>query len=1297
MHAKQLPPDPAIMRETPLQSINQDLEAPLSAVSQDQLQFLQYLWEGVSYGIFVLDVLDEGRDFRYTAFNPAMIRTSPIAIEQLLGKTVTAALSEEMAQLYGKRYSDCVYSAQSISFEEHFCHNGQETWWLVTVNPLRDRNTQIVDRLIVTAIDVSDRKQTEIALAESEAKFRRVIEDANDVIGIWGLDGILTYLSPGFRTIFDYEPSEWLGQSFVPLVHPDDLHICIEANQQVVETGEKRSGVEFRNRHQNGHWVWVSMNVSPVKDTDGKVIGFQGILRDISDRQQAQKEQARLLAILAATSDFVGSADPTGQVLYLNQSARKMLGLTPEDAIANRNITQSHPEWVNQLLASEALPETMRSGSWLGETAILGKNGSEIPVSQLILAHRSETGEMEYFSTISRDISDRKRQENALRFIVEGTVSKTGEAFFHTCMQHLAEIFQVQYAFITESVDETFTKSRMLALWTGEGFVEPYEFNLAGTPCAVVFQDNWGIFPDELQARFPEAEALAILNAESYLGVAIVDSQGKAIGNLGIIDTKPLIDNLNTAKFILQIFASRVGAEMERYAAEVKLQEKEQFLRTVYEGANQPIFVIDILSDGEFRYVGWNVAAEAASGMRSQDISGKTPEEIYGIEAGKLQRQRLQKCLVSGNSVSYEECLTFNGKESWWITTHNPIQDSHGKIYRFIGTTFDISDRKAAEKQLRQNEQKYHQILDAITDMVLVKGSQSRIAWANKAFRDYYAMTNEQLQDMIDAPFNEPDYTLQYIRDDAYVFETGKSLEIEEPVTRYDGKVQLFNTIKSVIRNEAGEKILTVGVSRDISDRKAAEAALSEYANRQTLLNQLVNQIRNSLDLDAVIATTIQSIRNLMEIDHCAFVWYKSDVKPPMWNMIQEAKLEDIPSGVGFYPSTLVGPIEELLLNQETLRIDNVEHYEEPIHKAFLQTIQAKSEILLPIRTHSNQIGAIVCVHHRQVRPWTESEVELLKAVSNQLAIAIDQAEMYAESRAKSEELEQTLQELQRTQAKMLQSEKMSSLGQLVAGIAHEINNPVNFIHGNITHAGSYAQELLALMVLYQQTYPHPTSAIAAKIQNIDLEFISQDLPKLLTSMKVGTERIREIVKSLRLFSRLDESEVKPVDIHDGIDSTLMILQSRIKARPDRAEIQIVKEYGNLPEVECFAGQLNQVFMNILVNAIDALEEQERRISPHKQKQHPSIIRIITEMTPNNQAVIRITDNGPGIPESLQNRIFDPFFTTKPVGKGTGMGMSISYQIIIEKHGGQLLCCSTPGGGTEFVIQIPIQQHPELS
>jgi two-component system, NtrC family, sensor kinase len=283
----------------------------------------------------------------------------------------------------------------------------------------------------------------------------------------------------------------------------------------------------------------------------------------------------------------------------------------------------------------------------------------------------------------------------------------------------------------------------------------------------------------------------------------------------------------------------------------------------------------------------------------------------------------------------------------------------------------------------------------------------------------------------------------------------------------------------------------------------------------------------------------------------------------------------------------------------------------------------------------------------------------------------------------------------------MVQAEKMSSLGQLVAGIAHEINNPVNFIHGNIDHAEEYTQDLLDLITLYQAESPQPSDAIATKLEAIDLDFLRQDLRKLLTSMQIGTERIREIVKSLRLFSRLDESEVKPVNIHDGIDSTLTILQHRLKAQTvrvagteyHRAEIQIIKEYGNLPEVECFAGQLNQVFMNILANAIDALEERDRMRSLTDQNQDPSTIRIITEITENNHVSIHIIDNGLGIPSQIQEKIFDPFFTTKPIGKGTGIGMSISYQIVIEKHRGQLFCHSTPGQGTEFVIQIPIQQY----
>lgn len=298
-----------------------------------------------------------------------------------------------------------------------------------------------------------------------------------------------------------------------------------------------------------------------------------------------------------------------------------------------------------------------------------------------------------------------------------------------------------------------------------------------------------------------------------------------------------------------------------------------------------------------------------------------------------------------------------------------------------------------------------------------------------------------------------------------------------------------------------------------------------------------------------------------------------------------------------------------------------------------------------------------------------------------------------AERAAKSKELEQTLEELQQMQAQLVQTEKMSSLGLLVAGVAHEINNPVNFIGGNLHHANQYTKDLLGLVELYQQHYPQPCSEIREYTEVIEFEFLAEDLPKLLSSMKIGAERIIQIVQSLRNFSRLDESEMKPVNIHEGIDSTLLILQSRLKAKPNSPQIQIVKNYGNLPLVECYAGQLNQVFMNILANAIDALDSYNQGRSYEDIVANPNIIKIVTQPSHSDKILVRISDNGPGMTEEVKKRLFDPFFTTKPVGKGTGLGLSISYKIVVEKHKGLLRCESIPGQGTEFIIEIPLRQE----
>ncbi|MEG4629169.1 ATP-binding protein [Microcoleus sp. AR_TQ3_B6] len=301
--------------------------------------------------------------------------------------------------------------------------------------------------------------------------------------------------------------------------------------------------------------------------------------------------------------------------------------------------------------------------------------------------------------------------------------------------------------------------------------------------------------------------------------------------------------------------------------------------------------------------------------------------------------------------------------------------------------------------------------------------------------------------------------------------------------------------------------------------------------------------------------------------------------------------------------------------------------------------------------------------------------------------------ELAISSTAQAKELETTLNELKKAQMQVIQSEKMSSLGQLVAGIAHEINNPVNFIHGNLTHLDEYTQNLLQMIELYQQRHPSNDPEVQAMAEEIDLEFVTEDIQKIVSSMKVGTDRIRGIVVSLRNFSRMDEADFKSVDIHEGIESTLLILQHRLKDRADRPAVVVIKEYATLPKVECFPGQLNQVFMNILVNALDALEDMNTKRSYQELKHTRAQITIRTCAIDNQRVEVAIADNGIGMPDRVKQRIFDPFFTTKPTGKGTGLGMSISYQIITEKHGGKIQCFSTPGSGTEFVIQIPIRQQ----
>ncbi len=755
-------------------------------------------------------------------------------------------------------------------------------------------------------------------------------------------------------------------------------------------------------------------------------------------------------------------------------------------------------------------------------------------------------------------------------------------------------------------------------------------------------------------------------------------------------------------------------------------EEMRQLMQFSIDRAADAVFYI--CPDGQFFYTN-----EAACGLLGYSREEFLRMSIHDIEPGLTPEnwwRHWQQVQQAGSFTVETQHQTKEGRVVSVEVTFNYLKFND----REYNCAFvrDISDRKQAQKALQRTNALLKAQLEADLDGVLVTDEQGALATYNRRFCEMWQVPEEvmhckdeeKLLECVVPLIAEP----QRVFSQMEYLDENPTLISRDEIVLTNGKV--FERYSAPVLSPKGEFYGRIWSFRDITERTQTEERLWQQAERERLLAGMNQRIRQSLNLNEVLNTAVEEVRQFLECDRVLIYRFNPDWSgvidvesvAPGWTPALGVHIEDTcfkENKAYFYQQGNIRATEDIYKAGLS-----------ECHIKLLEQFQVRANLVVPILQGENLWGLLVAYQCSGTRKWHESSVELLRQLSVQLGIAIQQAALFeqlaaelnerkaaeeallkseANLKKQAQQLKKALRELKQTQLQLIQSEKMSSLGQLVAGVAHEINNPITFIHGNITHADKYAHDLLELVRLYAERCPQSTPEIEDLKDVIDFDFVVEDFPKLLNSMNMGVQRIHQIVHSLKNFSRVDQAERKRVDIHEGIENTLLILQNRLKPP---CNIQLVKEYGNLPLVECYPGQLNQVFMNLLNNAIDALEKQEqertyqRKFKPISDEieRESGIIKISTELVDRSpvaecssqsygnyqSVVIRIADNGSGMPKEVKERVFDPFFTTKPVGQGTGLGLSISYQIVVEKHGGQLQCVSEVGKGTEFIVEIPL-------